>query len=190
MPTNHHDAREFDLGAFGRRIEAAAKLAFEELVRSHPDETFVSFALYSDDMGQTVCPSANTAAFLAQKVAEDPESASYFEFGPAEWAFEGRGAGDQFAALCVELTAHVSSIEDDDLAEEFVESLWEASIAALERLRYEGFFERVAKSPISLVFQGSPGDVTIERERAIVARLNPPDIVERHRQWTESWGAQ
>ncbi len=179
----------FDHRSFASRLESAVREAFQELAQAHPGEQLCAFALYSDSCGQTVCPSTNTRSHLLRRVTAEPDEAAYYQFGPAEWALEGRGATDRFSELCSELLNHpITNGDDEDLHERFIAELGETCISTLERLRAEGFFARVAGGPVTVLFQATPGDEEVETERATIARLNEPDVVEVHREWTESWG--
>lgn len=179
----------FDFSLFSTQVEQAARSAFQELAAAHPAESLCAFALYSDDGAMTVCPSTNTRAHLESKLKAFPDDAAYYTFAPAEWALEAKGASVAVEELCTALRTHVMGIEDDeDAFEAFRSDLAEACIAALERLRREGFFEQTAGGAVLLLFQASAGDPEIAAERRMIERLNDAPIVQQHHRWTETWG--
>lgn len=179
----------FDFSLFGTKVEQAAREAFQELAAAHPAESLCAFALHSDDGAMTVCPSTNTRRHLESKLKAFPDDADYYTFAPAEWALESQGASVAVEELCTELRTHVMGFADDDEAfEAFHGDLAEACIAALERLRGEGFFERTAGGSVLLLFQASPGDPDVAAERRMIERLNDAPIAQQHRRWTETWG--
>lgn len=67
----------FNFTNLQREIEAASKLAFEELLSLSPAEDFCAFALYSDSDALTVCPSVNTIDHLREVQSGDLGDEAY-----------------------------------------------------------------------------------------------------------------
>lgn len=130
----------FDFLHFQQQLTQATQDAFRELLAAHHAEGLYSFALYSDEGALTVCPSANSLAHLA---AQPPEDQLYAKFEPAEWAYEMRGAENQFKELSRQLRTHV--LEEDlpaEVFEQFRQQLYATCVAVLDELREQRFLTR------------------------------------------------
>ena len=86
----------FDPAQLSASVRDAARQAFGDLRRAHPDETFYAFALYTDDGWMTIVPAANSEEGFRRATEDDPDPANqkYSRRATAEWAYEA--AGDEY----------------------------------------------------------------------------------------------
>ena len=151
----------------------------------HRAEDLYSFALYSDEGALTVCPAANTLAYLA---AQPPEDQLYAKFEPAEWAYERCGAEAQFEELSRQLRTHVLA---EDLAEEafeqFRQQLYATCVAVLDELRELRFFDQAAGREVFLLFSVSDSDTPATKLAQLVKQLNHNAYRDEYLAWLASW---
>ena len=67
-------------------IRDAARVAFSDLHRAHPDETFYTFALYTDDGWMIVVPAANSEEGFGRATGDNTDPA---ERANARWREKG-----------------------------------------------------------------------------------------------------
>ena len=177
----------FDFQHFEQHLTQATRDAFLELLAAHRAEGFYSFALYSDEGALTVCPSANTLAYLA---AQPPEDLPYAKFEPAEWAYEMRGAKVQFNELSRQLRTHVldEALQEDDF-EQFRQQLYATCVAVLDALRQQQFFDQAAGREVFLLFSVSDSDTPAAELAQLVKRLNHNTYRDEYLAWLASWEA-
>ncbi len=175
----------FDFTTLEAAIVRACHTAFEDVARTHPNETVCAFALYSDEDAMTVCPSFDLASRRDARVARYPDDAEVYIFETAEWALEAFGAREAFRDICTTVRTHVMQLDDADAAS-FKAELFETCIRTLERLRAEGAFE--AYPGLLLRFTVSDTDVEAKDEVALMERLNGASpYVDQYRRWTARW---
>jgi len=187
-----------DFAALKRKIEAAAREAFTEMVRLHKDEGIYAFALYSDEGAMTVCPSTNTLPHLAEQ--DEGDGDLYFKFTPAEWKYEMQGADaafDEISTLAREYVLSIGEeeegnndeIEDNREFTAFQHGLYEACIEVLEKLKQEGFFRKALGQDVFLTFEVSDHDMEEDRIRKIITRLNDGRYRDEYLAWMKTWDA-
>ncbi len=176
----------FDFSHFQQQLKQATQDAFRELLAAHHAEGLYSFALYSDEGALTVCPSANSLAHLA---AQPPEDQLYAKFEPAEWAYEMRGAEDQFNELSRQLRTHVLG-EDlpAEAFEQFRQQLYATCVAVLDELREQRFFDQAAGREVFLLFSVSDSDPPAAELAQLVSQLNHSAYRADYLAWLATWG--
>ncbi len=178
--------KPFNFEALREAIVEAAKEAYLELTQAHPKETFVGFALYTDDGAMTVCAAMNTQAFLAEKKREEPDDSLLYKYETAEWPYEGVGADEKFGMICDHVREHVFSLEDDETAyDKFKDALIETCVKALEDLR-RNFFADMGEDFL-LLFNISDGDEPKKVQIKRIARLNSMRVADEFKSWSDSW---
>jgi hypothetical protein len=162
------------------KIKEAARQAFTEVRSLSPEQDFYVYALYSDDDGMTVMPSANTRAHQSS----DP----YHRWGSSEWRYCGAG-GEYFNAV---------PIRGGD--EAFRGKLFATMVLALKDLDADGFFGTgQERQQITLLCSVTDSADTAWVELESVRLLNPPAVYLAYRNdveqiegfvehATESWG--
>lgn len=94
-------------------IAATASTVFRALMAQNPSEHFYAFALYTDEDGYTVMPSANSIeqydAIVAKRRAVDPLDRAAYKWSTAEWAYEAWGA-EAFTGIYRQLENHRSTM--------------------------------------------------------------------------------
>ena len=167
-------------------IRDAARQAFGELRRAHPDETFYAFALYTDDGWMTVVPSANSEEGFQRATTDEPDPANhrYSRWATAEWAYEAAG-DEHFDAANVLLNASSEDEETDDsdeteevcLYREQGDALIASMVEGLRLLDAEGFFGTgVERDQVTLFVSISDSDEAEETETSSARQLNPPGV--------------
>ncbi len=166
-------------------IKRAAEKAFQSVRRSHPQERFCGYALYSDADAMTVCPSVNTEAHFARMVRSNPSNAEYYRWSPAEWSYEFEGA-EHFSSVIATL-ADLAENTDDTSRKNFKNMVYENCVVVLEQMRAEGFFSDI-EEPGVLVFTVSDSFSTCESHW--IDRLNSENSATQFRRWYETAHSQ
>jgi hypothetical protein len=82
-----------DWNALEFEIYKAARDAFDDLRKAHPDEEFYAYALYTDGDAMTVLASANSLRGFAKAVSQQSDTSAatlaYYKWATSEWACEG-----------------------------------------------------------------------------------------------------
>ena len=184
-----------DFEALAQKIESATRAAFKEMFQQHGAEDIYAFALYSDEGAMTVCPSTNTVAFLNGLTAEEKEELPYYKFEPAEWAYEMQGADAAFNEISHTLSTELAKndfqneYEEEAVFEAFRQGLFDCCIAVLEKLKAEGFFNRLAGKEIFLLFTASEYEFPKSELTDIVKRLNNDTYAQEYFAWMKTWSA-
>ncbi|CAN5899393.1 hypothetical protein BH11MYX2_BH11MYX2_11220 [soil metagenome] len=176
--------RPFDFASLQTRIVAASTKGFADLARLSPKDPVCSFALYSDDGAMTVCPSFDTTAKLAERLASSAGDLSY-KFCPPEWAYESKGADREFNRICDDVGTFVMKIEELEVEfSAFRDQLFETCLSALDELRAAPRFPPA----VLLMFDVSDSNISKAKQLARMKRLNPgsPHLAEFSR-WAKSW---
>lgn len=167
-------------------IRDAARAAFGDLRRAHPQETFYAFALYTDDGWMTVVPSANSEEGFHRAAGDDtdPAERAYSRWATAEWAYEATG-NEHFDAANDLLNAPDQNEEATDLgeAEELRahrgkgEALLASMVEGLRLLDAEGFFGTGEdREKVTLFVSISDSDEAEETETTSARQLNSPQV--------------
>jgi hypothetical protein len=167
--------------ALQKRIEDAARNAFQEVARNHPAERLCAYALYSDSSAMTVCPSVNSLSHLVKVQATDPSDPYYYKWSPAEWAFEFEGAAENFNDISAALRIESSRLADNAFAS-FRDGLFECCVSALERLVSEGYFHRDSDTVIRFAVSDFSDPPT---ELGWIQRLNSRALAEEFERWLQ-----
>jgi hypothetical protein len=174
----------FDFDALHQQIVQAAKTAFGEMTREHPDKDFCAFALYTDDGAMTVCPAFCTQSFLREMQADNPDEYLYYKYSSNEWPFEGIGADEQFERICSTVRDHVFTLEEDSTAfAKFKTVLIETCTQALHSLRNDTFTDPA----FLLLFTISDGDEPKKTQQQRVAGLNNISLATEFKAWSNTW---
>jgi hypothetical protein len=153
-------------------IAATASTVFASLMSQHASEYFYAFALYTDEDGYTVMPSANSVeryeAIVARKRAVDPRHRAAYKWSTAEWAYEAWGA-EAFTGIYRSLEQHRATMPTTDGARSaYKKSLHACMTDALARVgRLAGRGEEVV-----LFISSSSDDEAFELENWSAKELN------------------
>lgn len=153
-------------------IEGARK-AFSEVRKQHPDKEFFGYCLYTDD-------SAGTFAHVVGHREEEWPSQDDDEYwNPHEWTLQdGLHHWDAVQSL---IRDYQASAQDGDY-DAFREGVFEAGVAALSALKFEGLFVNGTDvNPLYVVF--SVSDWSEEEVFPWVQRLNSAETVDAYRRW-------
>ena len=166
-------------------IAEAATTVFTSLMSQHPSEHFYAFALYTDEDGYTVMPSANSveqyAAILAKTRAVDPLDRASYQWSTAEWAYEAWGA-EAFTGIYRELEHHRQTRpKTDEAYAEYKRSLHACMTGALARV---GLFADRG-GDVVLFISSSDDDEAFELENGSAKELNSEAV---YRSFLERYG--
>jgi Domain of unknown function (DUF4303) len=162
-----------------QQIKALAKAVvydFRELCVINVSERFCAFALYSDDEGWTVVPSANSDEGIERRVAfyKGEVSAAEIQISTAEWAYEAHlsveidKAFDQFLLRNQDFSC-------DEEQERAVGALWATMFLVLRESSIE--IRNIANNQdLLLMCSVSDSDETIWLEHETSRLLNTPQI--------------
>ncbi len=170
-----------------QNIENAAKKAFIEMYEKYGAEEIYAFALYSDEMAMTVCPSTNTLKHLA---TVDQADLSY-KFEPAEWKYEMVGADKAFNEISKKLRdtlyENADAGADDEWFNGFQQQLFATCVDVLEKLKRENFFKNIVGKEIFLTFTVSDYDMKEKDVENIINRLNDNEYKTEYYNWMKTW---
>ncbi len=168
----------FDPAPLNTSIRDAARAAFGELCRAHPNERFYAFALYTDDGWMTIVPAANSEEGLRRAVGDDTDPADhrYYRWATAEWAYEAAG-DEHFDAANALLKAPDSDEAQSGGHQEKGDALLASMTEGLRLLDAEGFFGRgTERETVTLFVSISDSDEAEEVETSSAQQLNPPAV--------------
>jgi hypothetical protein len=165
-------------------IEDAAREAFSVMRQSRPDDAFYCFALCTDSMVSHIVPTAESEEGLARWTRQAHEDGDT-QVHPED--FRWRGTESEFFAMGAEHFEPVNRLlelspspldMDDDLAEEYLKTLLDTVIRALDRVQRAGFFgtdeERARITLLVLMDDASESFL-----RDVAEQLNPPEVAHR-----------
>ena len=149
-----------------------------------PQDSFFSFALYTDDQGSQVRATAASEEGLV-RTAEKAQAAGMADVQPEDfrWNFEDsefHGVGNEHFQLTNRLLASGPTLYDldDDEAEEYVGSLLDTFVRALDRLERSGAFgteEERSKITLLVTMEDAERDFLLD----VAEQLNPEDVFQR-----------
>ena len=171
------------------QVYVALKAAFSKLIRSNPNHSFYSFALFTDDSLQFLHAVANSEEALTTTVKRyretvDPKYGCSSTRAGMRWAYGDWGFFPEVGAEhFVEINKVVRTNFDSD-KEQFeagIEFLWTAILKGFQRLEQEGFFGTGSeRSKITLLVVGN---LPSELIHSWVSALNPPDVADCYINW-------
>ncbi|HZN66471.1 MAG TPA: DUF4303 domain-containing protein, partial [Tepidisphaeraceae bacterium] len=137
--------RTLDTDQLLKKVTDAARKAFTSLTKSHPDETFYAFALYTDESAMTIIPAATSEESIERRLGGygklSPQSRKAMRWSTGEWAYESVGADREFDSICKTLAKGGYYDPDDDEAHRaHFSAVFETMVRALEALDKEGLF--------------------------------------------------
>ncbi|WP_296185853.1 DUF4303 domain-containing protein [Pseudomonas sp. UBA1879] len=165
------------------RVSDAAKRAFLELHRKHPDAEIYAFVLYTDSSVMSIGSSANSIESLNEKVEQEiddedrtPENEAYFKWAFSEWAYDTIG-GEFFKEINKDLRKSSERLD----FEVFKKKVLVTMIDSLRSLTNERFFDGLSKAagdPVIYVSMSDDDEAeTIENESA--EAINSKSVYER-----------
>lgn len=171
------------------KVYLALKAAFSELLAKNPDQSFYTFALFTDDSLQFLHPAANSEEALTATVERynltvDPKYGSTstrdgMRWAYGDWDFFANFGDDHFDEVNAIVQANFDSSEN--IFESQIESLWAAVLEGFRKLDAEQFFGTgEERSQITLLLVG---DLPEELVKNWVAALNPQDVVDGFLNW-------
>ncbi|MBN3724791.1 DUF4303 domain-containing protein [Burkholderia sp. Ac-20379] len=172
---------------FAHDIADAARTTYRALLAAHPDETFYTFALYTDSGAMTVVSSANSEEGLERARQQfnrgrDPHAPApaWLIWSTAEWAYEAAEAS-AFNALSKRLADTVigPAVPEAEFGA-FFRALQLDMIEALRLLDQEGLFGTgAAREKFTLFISISDDDGADALESESATMLNPPAVAQR-----------
>ncbi|SFE50542.1 protein of unknown function [Chitinophaga sp. CF118] len=175
-----------------QKIEEATKKAFIEMFENYGADEIYGFALYSDEGAMTVCPSTNTLKHLT---TVDQDDLTYHKFEPAEWKYEMKGADEEFNEICIQLRTELEEnefLDNHEYNEEwflkFQSQLYKTCIGVLEKLKNEGFFNKIVGKDIFLTFTVSEYEFETKDLENIINKLNDDAYKTEYLDWMKTWG--
>ena len=180
-----------DQAALSTLIRDAARAAFGDLRRAHPQEAFYAFALYTDEGWMTIVPAANSEEGFRRATGEgmDPVNRRYYRWATAEWAYETAGDEHFDAANALLNTPPPGAEPTDEEADEAEEAeearryrekgdaLLGSMVEGLRLLDAEGFFGTgEAREAVTLFVSISDSDEAEALETSSARQLNPPAV--------------
>jgi hypothetical protein len=161
-------------------IYKAARNAFDDLRKAHPEEEFYAYALYTDGDAMTVCPSANSLRAFAKAASQQSDTSAsdlaYYKWATSEWAYEG-WKSSYFKEISTQLRA---SEENRANLATFKRSVAASMMGALKMLDADGFFGVGAEREKLVLFISVTDDDSAESAENESARLlNPKSVYER-----------
>lgn len=171
------------------KVYEALKAAFSELLATNPDQSFYTFALFTDDSLQFLHPAANSEEALTATVERynltvDPKYGSTSTRDGMRWAYGDWGyfanfGDDHFDEVNAIVQANFDS--PNDVFESQLVPLWYAVLKGFHQLDTEQFFGTGdERSQITLLVVG---DLPEERVNGCVTALNPQDVVDGFLNW-------
>ncbi|QQE86505.1 DUF4303 domain-containing protein [Pseudomonas putida] len=163
---------------FEGKITPLVKQALDALQRTHSDERFYAFSLYTDSSAMTIAVAGSSLEALDLKVQKEDEedredSVSYFKWATSEWVYEG-WRRDLFKNACKELR---EDSERTDIST-FREGLYSAMARVLSSLRETGFFQSFLATEPILFVSVTDDNAAEELEDRTACRLNSLDVYE------------
>jgi hypothetical protein len=172
-----------DWNALEYEIYRAARNAFDDLRKAHPDEEFYAYALYTDSDAGTVCPAANSLREFAKAVSQESDLSAadlaYYKWATSEWAYEF-GKASYFKEISAQLMASVLALENQANHATFKRNVAASMTGALKKLDADGFFGVGAEREKLVLFISVTDDDSAESVENESARLlNPKSAYER-----------
>ena len=169
------------------RLCEALRSTFTDLMAANPDQTFYTFAIWTDDSLQMLNAAANTEEGLTATVEHynvevDPKYDTRTTRSSMRWAygdwkyFPVDDAEDYLSDVNAVLRNNFDA--DAPVFEEHIGPLWEALLDGFARLEKDGFFgtgKERSRYTILLV-----GDLPDELTDCWATVLNPTDVAERY----------
>lgn len=173
-----------------KKVYEASKAAFSAVIGANPNQSFYTFALWTDDSLQFLYPAANTEEALTETVQRyretvDPKYActstrAGMRWSYGDWGFFPAEVGERyFEEINEALRENFDRSEEEFRAG--TELLWPAILNGFQRLEKERFFgSGPERSKITLVLVG---DLDGDLINSWVSALNPPDFADRYINW-------
>ncbi len=170
-------------------VHAALKAAFSDLIRANPNQTFYTFALFTDDSLQFMHPAANSEQALTATVQRyrkkvDPKygttsTRTGMRWSYGDWGFFANFGEKHFKMINKALIANIDG--PDEEYEARIDSLWAAALDGFKRLEKERFFGSGSeRSKITLLLVGDLPSKPVEKW---AKALNPPSVAKRYIKW-------
>jgi hypothetical protein len=197
---------EFDADAVREALAKAIRDGWQTLKANAPDEHPYGMVLYEGADYGYVCVTPFTEEGLDRTVARYREG----EWGDEYQGDQGRESLRWSTPDCpYHVTSEIGSPplvssdtthelwkswgEDSGPIEAYKEAIRELCMEALEQVDREGLFG-VDRPAMTLMIEDRDGRESVEEFREIVARLNPPVVLDRYNQWRETleahWAAK
>ena len=165
------DPQKFDSAQLALEIYEGAKRAFEEMRHANAGQTLSSFALLSDDSAMSLVAAANSIEAL-NEVDHDEDC----RWNVAKWQINDGDAHLDIAYRMILPPHRGIPCEIDHV--ELKDTIFDACVQALRRLRDEGFFGPPSDDVVVL-FQVHDSDSGVERNK----QLNTAAVYQRYTDW-------
>jgi uncharacterized protein DUF4303 len=175
--------KQLDTQALYPALKKATRQAFQALRRHHTDEHFYAFALYSNDVGQYLYPTANTEEALRRHYGRrvDPDEEPQLRwFYPGDWRYCQEGA-EHFVAvqkILGQFDPYSRTVSDEEV-KAHAHEVFKTCEQVLRYLDAEGLFgrgpdrERIVVNCLQLDSDEQPW-------LASAKRLNPKSVWKRY----------
>lgn len=177
--------KRFPYTTLRRAVRDAARAAFAELQHEHPSETFYAFALWTNDLAQSVTAVANSVEGLDRMVARylskghESFDSDGMRWSYGDWEYQSVGEGhfSTVNKLLLSAIADGYSDGDDAASERRLTKLLGAIVGGFQDLDGEDFFGRgEARDGVALLIVGDIDEPFADR---CIRKLNPASVAAR-----------
>jgi hypothetical protein len=181
--------KNVDSKGLRRRLAESARHAFSEVRRTHPDEAFYAFSLYTVDDAVGISPSACSdqayarvrSKYVADGAFTEADLLGNFRWSPYDWEYDC--AGSEFFGPVNELINYRGSGRYDEMdADGFINfkaRVLAAMVLALADLEAEGLFGAgLARRSVTVFCSIAHSDCAAWLEADSARRLNPAEVFE------------
>lgn len=178
-----------DFIELSKQLSDGLRVAFNNLIAANPDQTFYTFALWTDDSLQFATPCANTEEGLESTVERyrrevDPEynttsTANGMRWSYGDWRFFPIDDEEYLSDVNAVLSDNFNA--DEEIFEKQIEPLWQALLDGFKQLDDDDFFGvGDERSKITLLVVGDLSDEIVDHW---AAALNPKDVASKYINW-------
>lgn len=178
-----------DFSALASMVQDALRTSFTRLQEKHPDRSFYTFAIFTDDSLQFAYPVANTEEGLAATVRRyneevDPKHGTTstrngMRWAYGDWEFFPDVGEEDFEPINAVLSDNFCSEEEE--FEEQIEPLWQAMLDGFLALEKEGYFGTgPTREKVTLLLVGHVDEEVADHW---TETLNPPSVATRCLEW-------
>lgn len=182
--------KAIDYSALANMVRDALRASFTELLAAHPERTFYTFAIFTDDSLQFAQPVANTEEGLTatvQRYQEEVDSKytrDDMRWSYGDWEFFPDVGETHFEQVNEILSENFCA--EEEVFEQQIEPLWQAMLEGFLALEKEGFFGvGEARSKITLLVVGHVPEEIVDHW---VTTLNPPEVARQLLEWNQGEG--
>ena len=176
-----------DYAKLAEQLRDGLRATFTELIAENPDQTFYTFALFTDDSLQFAEAAANSEEALvktlerynADRDDDEPVTDNNMRWSYGDWEFFPVEGEEHLGSVNLVLQDNFNA--EEDVFEAQIEHLWKALLDGFQQLNQEGFFgEGEARSKITLLVVGHVPEEIVDEW---VEALNPESVAQEFMDW-------